>query len=132
MSFQCTLVSPERELFSGEAEMVVVPGFEDGQVGFMTGHCPYIGALGCGIARIREAGGAEHRFVVYQGFVEFSNNTLTILASSAQKPEEITQDMVDEDEREIRELPSKTATEYDEKQRRMSMRKARKAVVAAR
>jgi len=132
MSFQCNVVSPEKELYSGEAEMVVLPGFEDGQVGFLSHHCPYIGALGCGRLRIREAGGAEHHWVVYRGFVEFSNNRLTVLASQSEKPEDITEEMVRQDREEIPQLPSRTLAEYDEKQRRMSMLKARVLVLGAR
>lgn len=132
MSFHCSVVSPEAELYSGEVESVVVPGYDDGDVGFLTGHCPYIGSLGCGRLRIREVGGTQHEFVVYQGFVQFSQNVLTVLASSAQEPSEITQAMVDADTAEIPTLPSKTLSEYNEKQLRMSMRKARLSVLANR
>ncbi len=132
MSFQCSIVSPETELYSGEAEMVVLPAHDDGQIGFLTNHCPYIGGLGCGRLRVREAGGTEHEWVVYRGFVEFSGNRLTVLASQSEKPEDVTEDVVRKDREEIPGLPSKTLAEYDEKQRRMSMLKARTLVLGSR
>jgi len=132
MSFRASVVAPERELFTGEAEFVVVPGYDDGDVGFLRGHAPYIGRLGCGTVRIRESGGREHRYVVYQGFVEFAGNRLTVLASHAQLPDEITPEMVEKDREEIPSLPSRTRSEFEEKQRRMSMLKARMQVLARR
>ncbi len=125
MSFSCSIVSPEQELYSGDVEYVVVPGFDDGNVGFLKGHAPYIGRMGCGTLRVRETGGQEHRWLVYQGFVEFSNNVLTVLASSTQKPEDVTDAMIQQDRDEIPSLPSRTETEYEEKQRRQSILKAR-------
>lgn len=55
MALQVELVSPDRMLFSDEAEMVIcrTPA---GEIAFMAGHVPFLGALGIGIVRIHKEG----------------------------------------------------------------------------
>jgi F-type H+-transporting ATPase subunit epsilon len=83
MSLQVELVSPERILWSGEADMVVART-TDGDIAFLTGHAPFIGALGIGAVTIEEPGGSQTKVAVHGGFVEVSNNKVTILSDVAE------------------------------------------------
>ena len=83
MALQVELVSPERILWSGEAEMVVART-SDGDIAFLTGHSPFIGALGIGAVSIRATDGTEERAAVHGGFVEVSDDRVTILSDVAE------------------------------------------------
>ncbi len=80
---QVELVSPEEILYSGEAEMVVVRTIGGGEIAFMTGHAPFLGALDEGEARIHEAGGVRS-LTLAGGFVEVSHDRVTILSDEAE------------------------------------------------
>lgn len=82
------LVSPERILFSGEAEMVVCRT-TDGDIAFMANHAPFIGALGIGSVRIYANGAVVEQAAVHGGFVEVSNNRVTILSDVAELASQI-------------------------------------------
>jgi F-type H+-transporting ATPase subunit epsilon len=80
---QVELVSPERILFSGEATMVVCRTL-DGEIAFMANHAPVIGLLGVGPVRIYQGDQLVERAAVHGGFVEVSNNKVTILSDVAE------------------------------------------------
>ena len=76
---QFDLVSPERLLFSGEVDMVVVPGAE-GDMGIMAGHAPVMSTLRPGIVNVAAAGKPQERIFVRGGFAEVTPAGLTVLA----------------------------------------------------
>jgi F-type H+-transporting ATPase subunit epsilon len=88
VSLQVELVSPERILYSGEADMVVARTSE-GDIAFLTGHAPFIGALGIGAVSIRGTDGTEERAAVHGGFVEVSGDRVTILSDVAELASDI-------------------------------------------
>jgi F-type H+-transporting ATPase subunit epsilon len=88
VSLQVELVSPERILWSGEADMVVARTSE-GDIAFLTGHSPFIGALGIGAVSIRATDGTEERAAVHGGFVEVSGDRVTILSDVAELASDI-------------------------------------------
>lgn len=88
MALQVELVSPERILWSGEAEMVVARTSE-GDIAFLTGHAPFIGALCIGAVIIEEPGGKQTKAAVHGGFVEVSANRVTILSDVAELADDI-------------------------------------------
>jgi F-type H+-transporting ATPase subunit epsilon len=83
------LVSPERILYEGEGTMVVCRTVSGGEIAFLTGHVPFIGALGVYPVRIHHESGGEDVFAVYGGFVEVSNDVVTLLSDAAELPGEI-------------------------------------------
>jgi F-type H+-transporting ATPase subunit epsilon len=81
---QVELVTPEEILFSGEAYMVIVRVIEGGEIAFMPGHAPFLGALDEGEAKIQlENGGPFQSLQLNGGFVEVSHDTVTILSDEA-------------------------------------------------
>ena len=90
MPLSVQLVSPERILYEGEAEMVIART-AGGDIAFLTGHAPFVGTLGIGKVRIQSAerGGAEVVAAVHGGFVEVSDNKVTILSDVAELADQI-------------------------------------------
>ena len=88
MAFQVELVSPDRILFSGEADMVICRTV-GGEIAFLTDHAPFIGALDIAPVRIRTAGGGEERAAVHGGFVEVRENRCIILSDLAELASQI-------------------------------------------
>ena len=88
MALDVALVSPERILFSGEADMVVCRT-SDGEIAFLTGHALLVGALGIGTVRIKQADGEEVKAAVHGGFVEVRDNRVSILSDVAELPDQI-------------------------------------------
>jgi F-type H+-transporting ATPase subunit epsilon len=66
------LVTPERELWSGQATMVVARGSE-GEVGILRGHAPMLLRLGIGVLRIHHDG-QEERAVLDGGFLHVTTS----------------------------------------------------------
>ena len=88
MALQVELVSPDRMLYSDEAEMVIcrTPA---GEIAFMAGHIPFLGALGIGIVRIHKEGGDVERVAVHEGFVQVKDDRVIILSDVAERPDQI-------------------------------------------
>ena len=81
-SFHFELVSPERLLFSGDVEAVIVPGVE-GEFTVLKDHAPLMATLRPGLVEIDEAAGKTVRLFVRGGFVDVAPGGLTILADNA-------------------------------------------------
>jgi F-type H+-transporting ATPase subunit epsilon len=78
-----SLVSPERELFSGDVDRVDAPGTE-GDFGVLPGHAPFMTTLKEGRVHVH-ADQREHVFEVRGGFADVTPQGLTILAEHAQE-----------------------------------------------
>ena len=89
MPMQVELVSPERILFSGEADMVIVRTVGGGDVAFLTGHAPFLGALAIHSARIKRPDGTEETAAVHGGFVHVRDNKVIILSDVAELASQI-------------------------------------------
>jgi F-type H+-transporting ATPase subunit epsilon len=83
------VVSPERILYSGEAQMVVCRTIGGGDIAFLTDHAAFIGALDIHPVKVTSATGAEQLIAVHGGFVEVSSNRVTVLSDVAELPEQI-------------------------------------------
>ncbi len=94
-TFHFELVSPERQLFSGAVEQVVVPGSE-GDFGILAGHSPFVSTLRPGILTIH-GDGQPKRLYVRGGFAEVSSGGLTVLAERATPVEELNAAHLDQD-----------------------------------
>lgn len=87
-AFHFELVSPERLLFAGDVESVVVPASE-GHMTVLKDHAPVMATLKPGVVEIDETGARKHRLFVRGGFADISSGGLTILAEQAIPLEEL-------------------------------------------
>jgi F-type H+-transporting ATPase subunit epsilon len=77
------VVSAEEQIFSGEAEFVVLPG-EAGELGIYPRHTPLITRIKPGAVRIKPAGGGEEQLIfVAGGILEVQPKVITVLADTA-------------------------------------------------
>lgn len=83
MSFQVELVSPEEDLYSGEAEFVRAETVE-GEIGILTGHTPLLGQLVPCEVKVRAVGGRESMFQISGGFMTVKENRVIILAEGTE------------------------------------------------
>jgi F-type H+-transporting ATPase subunit epsilon len=77
------VVSAEEQIYSGEAEFVVLPGI-DGELGVYPRHTPLFTQIRPGAVRIKLPGQAEEELVFVQGgFLEVQPHKVTVLADTA-------------------------------------------------
>lgn len=91
MSFE--LVSPERKLAEGEADMVVIPGME-GELGALPGHAPFLTTLRPGVVTVTN-GSETTEYFVTGGFAEVSNEGAAVLAEEAIVRADLTREYLD-------------------------------------
>ena len=83
-SMTVEVVSPERVLFSGEATMVITRTQGGGEIAFLPGHAPFLGALSENHTRVFLVDGSTLDIAVHAGFVEVSNSKVSILSDVAE------------------------------------------------
>lgn len=81
------IVTPEKTVFEEIVDQATLP-VTDGEVTIMPGHRSYIASLKPGRVMVK-AGNKETDLAVSGGFIEFHNNTLIVLADTAERAEEI-------------------------------------------
>ena len=72
------IVSPEAVVFSGDIEMVEMPG-KRGRFSILKGHAPIISSLTSGPIRVKGLDGKETIFECEAGYVECADNKISIL-----------------------------------------------------
>lgn len=82
------IVTPERVVFSGEATMVIARGAE-GELGILPNHIPLVTPLKIAPVRIKLEGDKELKVAVSGGFMEVRGDKVTILAETAELPDQI-------------------------------------------
>jgi F-type H+-transporting ATPase subunit epsilon len=87
-TLQVQVVSPEQILYEGEGEMVVCRT-SDGELAFLPGHVPLLGALGVAKVRVILPGDSEQVIAVHGGFVEVSGDKVIVLSDVAELPEHV-------------------------------------------
>lgn len=75
------IVSPENVLFSGDIQMVEIPG-RNGRFAILRNHAPIIATLGDGSIRVKTDKGEELAFPCQSGYVECKENKVSILLSA--------------------------------------------------
>ena len=84
---RCEIVTQERVVYDEMVEMVVAPGSE-GELGILPHHVPLLTALAAGDLRVKIRGEEEH-FAISGGFMEVQPDKVTVLASTAERADEI-------------------------------------------
>ena len=86
-TFEFEIVTPDKMVLKDVAEQMQIPA-KNGYIGILPGHAPLITELAIGEISYTEHG-ATHYLAVAWGFAEVLPDKVTILAESAEKPEEI-------------------------------------------
>lgn len=76
-----SVVTPERTVYEGAVDSVVVPG-HDGEVAFFPGHAPFVGLLGVGELRFHAAAGDTQHHYLAGGVVQVVDDTVAVLAEA--------------------------------------------------
>ena len=92
-NFTVEIISPDKSILKTEAEEVTIPSYE-GQMGILKDHIPLITFLRPGLIIIKESSG-EKFFFIEDGTVEFSNNNLLILTSTAKTLDSLDKNSID-------------------------------------
>ncbi|MCC7352382.1 MAG: F0F1 ATP synthase subunit epsilon [Anaerolineae bacterium] len=87
-TMRCEIVTVERVVYQDDVNMVIAPGI-DGQMGILPRHAALITALTEGELVIHKEGQEDVSMAIGGGFLEVSNNKVTILADTAERAEEI-------------------------------------------
>ncbi len=87
MPFRCEIVTQDRKLYDGPADMVVVPGTE-GLMGILPNHAPLLSTLDFGVLAVRYQG-EEELFTIAGGVIEVLRDAVTVLADSGEHVAEI-------------------------------------------
>lgn len=105
------VVTAERELYNGEADIVSAPGSE-GRLGILPRHAALLATLKPGELNIK-FNGAEEPLFVSGGFLEVSDNSVTVLADTAEHAEEIDQARAEEARRRAQERLEQAGSDVD-------------------
>jgi F-type H+-transporting ATPase subunit epsilon len=87
MPIRCEIVSQDRMVYEGDADLVIVPGI-NGEMGILPHHAPLLSTLGFGILRVRTQN-SEEVFTIAGGVIEVTPQLVTVLADAAENVMEI-------------------------------------------
>ena len=88
MTLHVDIVSAEKSIFSGTAEMVFAPAIM-GEVGILPRHAPLLTRLKPGEVRVKLPGGEEEFFYVSGGILEIQPHVVTVLADTASRARDL-------------------------------------------
>ena len=119
--FTVEIISPDRSILKTQASEVTIPSYE-GEIGILTDHIPIITFLRPGLVKIQED--TQKIYYIEEGTVEFSNNNLLILTSTARKLSDLDKRLLSQ---EISEAQQKiSGSEISDKQRYLLSYKIKK------
>lgn len=88
MPIEVEIVTPRRQLFAGQVDMITLPGAA-GQMGILRNHAPLLTTLDIGEIVLHHPNGGEEYIAVTGGVVEVRPNKVIVLARSAERADEI-------------------------------------------
>jgi len=112
--FQCSVITPEREVLDTPARSVIFPA-HDGEMGVLINRAPLVCKLGIGELRI-EAPDREYLLFIDGGFAQVVENRLTILTEQAQDADKLDRQQVESAMVEARSLPISDDESFDRRQ----------------
>lgn len=114
MPIRCEIVSQDRMVYAGEADIVILPGSE-GEMGILPNHAPLLATLNYGVMKVRYQG-KEQYFTVAGGIVDVQPHQVVVLTDAAENIEEIDIQRAEEAKRRaeeyLREGPPPDTDEY--------------------
>ena len=127
---QLDIVTAERLVSSDQVDVLVAPG-GDGELAVLPHHAPLLTTLKPGEMRVVKDG--EESFIaVSGGFLEVIGNTVTVLADTAERADEIDVERSEEALRRARERVSEAPAEADLERAMASIRKSQARLMVAR
>ena len=111
--FKLEIISPEKIIFSEDVKMVTLPSYE-GDMGVLKNHISIITFLRPGIIKVQKKEGNINDFFVQDGTVEYFNDNLIVLSSSAMNIKDLSKEFVDNLNKDTQEkLADKNITDHD-------------------
>jgi len=89
MPLHVEVVSPEGLKYEGDAEMVIARTQGGGDIAFLPGHVPFLGALDSWTVELRLPDGKDRLAAVHGGFVEVRDDHVTVLSDIAEFDDQI-------------------------------------------
>jgi len=112
-NFKLEIISPERIIFSDEATMVTLPSYE-GDMSILKNHISIITLLRPGIIKVQKNDKDFNEFFVQDGTVEYFNDSLVVLSTSAISVKDLSREFVDNLNKDIQDkLADKNITDHD-------------------
>ena len=94
-NFTLQIISPEKILFSDSVKMVTIPSYE-GDMSILKNHIPIISFLRPGRVKIKKNDESLEEFFLEDGTIEFTEDNLVILSSSAMNLKNISKEFLDD------------------------------------
>ena len=94
-NFTLQIISPEKILFSGSVKMATVPSYE-GDMSILKNHISIISFLRPGRVKIKKNDESLEEFFLDDGTIEFTEDNLVILSSSAMNLKNISKEFLDD------------------------------------
>jgi F-type H+-transporting ATPase subunit epsilon len=114
MPIQCQIVTQDKSLYEGQADLVLAPGTE-GEIGILPNHAPLLTTLEMGVIRIKHDG-EEQVFTITGGILEVRPEIVTVLADLGENVDEIDEARAEAAKARAEELlkrgPSRDTDEY--------------------
>ena len=107
----CVVVTPEETFLETKTDFVTLPLF-DGEIGILPGHSPMIGRLGFGEMRLG-TGPQTNRFYLDGGFVQVSDNLVSVLTQRAMPADQIDAGAAEEQLQSARSRSANSAEELE-------------------
>ena len=123
-TLEIEIITPDKIVLSeDDVVSVVAPGIE-GSLGILAGHAPLMTKLDVGELDYRKADGFFDEVAIAGGFMEISENKVTVLADIAERREEIDVDRAEESKRRAEERLAVHAPNLDTDRARIALLKA--------
>jgi F-type H+-transporting ATPase subunit epsilon len=127
---QLQIITAEREVFSGEVDVLVAPGIA-GQLGILPSHAPLMTVLQPGELMVR-SDGEESYLVLSGGYMEVLGNRVTILADAAEDVDEIDEERAQRAVQQAQERIANRESDVELEQAVASLRRAQARVTVSR
>ena len=112
-NFKLEIISPEKIIFSDNTTMVTLPSYE-GDMDVLKHHISIITFLRPGIIKVQKKDEKFEEFFVQDGTVEYFDDSLVVLSTSAISVKDLSKDLVDDLKKDTQDkLTEKNITDHD-------------------
>ena len=112
-NFKLEIISPQKIIFSDNTTMVKLPSYE-GDMSILKNHISIITFLRPGIIKVQKKDGNFEEFFVQDGTVEYFNDSLVVLSTSAISVKDLSREFVDNLNKDIQDkLADKNIADHD-------------------